>query len=114
VNVPASRESVWALGLYAGMTGEFLAATHILVPRVEHSIRTLLVRAGKVPVFWKKHGYEELPDLNAVLRNPDPPKILGNDLVFTMTVVNRFGGNLRNDLAHGLLETSAFYSETAV
>jgi hypothetical protein len=113
--VPASRESVWALGLYAGMTGDFLTATHILVPQVEHSIRTLLVRAGKVPVVWKKNGYEELPDLNAVLRDPDTAKILGSDLVFTMTAVfvDRFGGNLRNDLAHGLLETSAFYSETA-
>lgn len=114
--VPQSRESVWALGLHAGMTGDFLTATHLLVPQVEHSIRTLLVRAGKVPVVWKKHGYEELPDLNAVLRDPDTAKILGNELVFTMTAVfvDRFGGNLRNDLAHGLLETSAFYSETAV
>jgi hypothetical protein len=114
--IPASRESIWAMGLQAGMTGDFLTATHLLVPQVEHSIRTLLVRSGKVPVVWTTQGYEELPDLNAVLRDPEAAKILGKDLVFTMTAifVNRFGGNLRNDLAHGLLETSAFYSETSV
>jgi Domain of unknown function (DUF4209) len=114
--VPASRESIWALGLHAGTTGDFLTATHVLVPQIEHSIRTLLVRSGKVPVVWTRQGYEELPDLNAVLREPQTEKLLGKDLVFAMTAVfvNRFGGNLRNELAHGLLETGAFYSETAV
>jgi hypothetical protein len=114
--IPPSRESIWALGLQAGMMGDFLTATHVLVPQVEHSIRTLLVRSGTVPVVWTKEGYEELPDLNAVLRDHQTTKILGEDLVFVMTAVfvNRFGGNLRNDLAHGLLETSAFYGETAV
>lgn len=86
------------------------------MPQVEHSIRVLLVRSGKVPVTWTKQGYEELPHLNAVLRDPHTAKLLGEDLVFTLTVVfvNRFGGSLRNDLAHGLVETSAFYGETAV
>jgi hypothetical protein len=114
--IPRSRESIWAFGLQAGMMGDFLTATHVLVPQVEHSIRILLVRSGKVPVAWTKQGYEELPDLNAVLRDPQTTKILGEDLVFALTAVfvNRFGGNLRNDLAHGLLETSAFYGETAV
>jgi len=114
--VPAGRESIWAAGLHAGLTGDFLTAVHFLVPQVEQSIRTLLTRSGKVPVVWTKNGFEELPDLNSVLRDPQTTKILGKDLVFALSsvFVNRFGGNLRNDFAHGLLETGAFFSETAV
>lgn len=114
--VPSGRESIWAMGLHAGMIGDSLSAVHILVPQVEHSLRALLLRSGKVPVAWTKDGYEEAPDLNAVLRDPALEAILGKDLLFTMTAlfVNRFGGNLRNRLAHGLMETGEFFGDTAI
>ena len=98
------------------MIGDSLSAVHILVPQVEHSLRALLLRSGKVPVAWTKDGYEEAPDLNAILRDPALETILGKDLLFTMTAlfVNRFGGNLRNRLAHGLMETGEFFSDMAI
>lgn len=114
--VPPGRESIWAMGLHAGMLGDSLSAVHILVPQVEHSLRALLLRSGKVPVAWTKDGYEEAPDLNAILRDPEMEQLLGTDLLFTMTslFVNRFGGNFRNRLAHGLVETDEFFSDTAI
>lgn len=114
--VPASRESIWARGLHAGMIGDFLTSAHVLVPQVEHSIRALLLRSGKVPVTWTKDGYEEAPDLNDVLRDPETEKVLGKDLLFTFrsVFVNKIGGNFRNRLAHGLVETEEFFGDTSI
>lgn len=114
--VPASRETIWARGLYAGMIGDFLTSAHVLVPQVEHSIRALLLRSGKVPVTWTKDSYEEAPDLNDVLRDPETEKILGKDLLFTFksVFVNKIGGNFRNRLAHGLVETEEFFGDTSI
>lgn len=114
--VPPSRESIWARGLYAGMIGDFLTSTHVLVPQVEHSIRVLLLRSGKVPVTWTWDGYEEAPDLNDVLRDPETEKVLGKDLLFTFksVFVNKIGGNFRNRLAHGLIETEEFFGDTSI
>jgi hypothetical protein len=114
--IPASRESLWARGLHAGMVGDFLTSTHVLVPQVEHSIRALLQRSGKTPVSWTKDGYEEAPDLNAVLRDEETEKILGKDLLFTLSavLVNKIGGNFRNRLAHGLIETEEFFGDASI
>ena len=43
-------------------------------------------------------------------------RVLGKDLLFTLTAifVNPIGGGLRNRLAHGLMNTEEFFSDTAI
>src|SRR5260370_12559785 len=37
--VPRGREAIWAKGLHAGFTYDFIVSTHLLIPHIEHSIR---------------------------------------------------------------------------
>jgi hypothetical protein len=55
---------------------------------------------------------QEERDLNILLRFPEVTEMFGEDTVFEMQglLVERFGANLRNRIAHGLLGDSGFYS----
>ncbi|MGZ5436798.1 MAG: DUF4209 domain-containing protein, partial [Pyrinomonadaceae bacterium] len=113
--VPSGRETLVARGLYAGLNGDFLVATHLLVPQVEESVRYVLMQAGVIASSLDDKGVQEEIDLNRTLRSSKftetLSKLLGEDLLFELRslLVERFGANLRNDLAHGLLDHDSFY-----
>lgn len=46
--VPAGREFLFAKGLHAGLTGDHLVATHLLMPQIENSIRHILSSRGEL------------------------------------------------------------------
>lgn len=113
--VPEGREPLFARGLHAGMNGDFDIAVHLLIPQIEHSLRTIIHR--RVPI-----NEEEIETRRELLLNPEWPHIgqslcghlatelagaLGNDgesIAFALRVllIERFGGNLRNRVLHGL------------
>jgi Domain of unknown function (DUF4209) len=105
--VPPGREMIYARGLHAGLTGDTLVAAHLLAPQMENSIRSLLVRSGKIVSGLDDQGIQDEFSLNTVLRNyqTDLIAILGKDLWFDLCglLVERFGSNMRNNLAHGLM-----------
>lgn len=114
--VPAGRELLYAQGLSAGMSGDFLVAVHLLIPQVEHSIRYVLAQQGVITTAIDDDGIQAEFDLNKTLKAPqfnEPlTRVLGEDLFFNLRglLVERFGANLRNDMAHGLLDADQFYS----
>lgn len=114
--VPTGREMLVARGLYAGLNGDFLVSTHVLVPQVEESVRYLLHQAGVIASSMNDKGVQEEIDLNRTLRfskyTQTLSEVLGDDLVFELRglLVERFGANLRNDMAHGLLDHDSFYA----
>lgn len=118
--VPQGRERLFAKGLFEGMQGEFMTATHLLVPQIENALRQLLEQQGILTSGVDQEGIQEEYDLNRMLREPqfaEPlTKVLGGDTVFDLRglLVERFGSNLRNDMAHGLLQDGAFYSVSCV
>jgi hypothetical protein len=114
--VPPGREWIFARGYLAGLRGDFLEALHLLVPQVENSLRYLLNRQGTVTSSLSSEGIQEEYDLNVLLEMQELEQILGNDLLFDLqgTLVNRFGFNFRNLMAHGLLEQNDFYSPSAI
>jgi hypothetical protein len=59
-----------------------------------------------------REGHYEERDLNQLLAMPESKELLGENLHFTLTAIltSRFGDNLRNDLAHGLVEPNRFCS----
>ena len=114
--VPPHREGFFARGLHAGLTGDFLVACHLLVPQVEHAIRFVLNERCVITTTMSSEGIQEERDLRQLLELPKLTELLGADLVFDLKglLVDRFGANLRNLLAHGLLELGHFYSQQAV
>ena len=117
--VPAGRESIFLRGLFAGLRGDFLVAAHLLVPQVENSIRELLYNyAGERRTSKLKDDLTQPErDLNELLYRDDVKRIMGEDLLFdlqSLLVAPGFGANLRNQLAHGLMDVDQFYADEAV
>lgn len=114
------REEIYARGFFTGMQGDFLVATHLLIPQIEHSLRYLLYRHGEITSFidTDNGGVQDEYLLNVLLRDEDNKlkNIIGEDLLFDLTcLLNRkgFGHNLRNTVCHGFLNISDFSTHSA-
>ncbi|MEH2069566.1 MAG: DUF4209 domain-containing protein [Nostoc sp.] len=114
--VPPGREQQFAKGLYAGLTGDFFTSTHILIPQIENSVRYLLRKHGALPSKIDiDKGIEDERDLNTTLfpRNyPQINLIFDEDTLFDLQglLIERLGSNLRNRMAHGLINDGEFNS----
>jgi hypothetical protein len=114
--VPEGHEHIYAQGLLAGLKGDFLTATHLLIPQLENSISHILSRSGVIVSKLDSFGTQEGKDLGALLYEPRLEGLLGEDLVFDLQglLVERFGTNLRNTIAHGLMGDDEFASPTVL
>jgi hypothetical protein len=105
--VPGNRARLFARGLLAGFEGDFVVAAHLLIPQVENCLRHILSARGHRVSGLDQKGIQEEMDLNEVLPTyaQELEATFGEDTVFDLRglLVERFGTNLRNRLAHGLL-----------
>lgn len=115
-SVPIGREDLFTIGIHAGIHGRFIEALHVLIPQLEHLLRILLKNRGVVTSGIDQSGIQKEFDLNILLTMQETEKLLGLDLVFALRVIftERNGYNLRNEMAHGMLPSSAFFSEAAI
>ncbi|NJL42345.1 MAG: DUF4209 domain-containing protein, partial [Pseudanabaena sp. SU_2_4] len=112
--VPPNREYLFAKGLYAGLTGDFFAATHILIPQIENSVRYLLERQGMRTSSLDK-GIQNEYFLTSTLYPKNYPiitSIFDEDTLFDLQglLVEHSGSNLRNRMAHSLINDDEFSS----
>ncbi|HYX72539.1 MAG TPA: DUF4209 domain-containing protein [Nitrososphaera sp.] len=114
--VPEGREALFARGLYAGLTGDYVMAAHLLAPQIENSLRYILQLQGEVTSNLTRHDAQNLYDLNRILNDPKLEakliQVLGEDHVFHLKglLVQHYGANLRNEIAHGTLGVNEFNS----
>lgn len=108
--LPGGRLGLFAVGIYAGLCGRFAEAIHILIPQLEHLIRTSLNERGVITSGIDQEGVQNEFDLNRLLSIPEAEMLFGEDLLFALRVlfVERSAYNLRNQLAHGMLASGAF------
>jgi len=113
--VPAGRESIFARGLYAGLAGDFLVATHLLIPQLDNSLRSLLERRGVIVSGLEEDGAQPERGLNTTLAHPEATALFGEDTVFDLRglLVEKAGSNLRHEAMHGLLDEGAFTTTEA-
>ncbi len=114
--VPKNRERLFGKALFAGYEKDFVAALHLLVPQIEHMVRWHLKAAGIKTTNLDKDGIENENGLSALMELPEVTQIFGEDLSFELKalVCDAFGPNLRNELAHGLLDDEACHSAYAI
>ena len=104
--VPPNREKLFGRALYAGYVRDFVASIHLLSPQVEHTVRYLLQLKGVVTTTLSEDGAHNEKGLNALMEAPEVVDVLGEDMAFEIDALfcSQFGGNLRNSIAHGLLD----------
>jgi hypothetical protein len=88
---------------------------HLLVPQIENSIRYVLNQNGVITTTLR-NGIQKEKDINDLLPSEEVKDVLGEDLVFDLRgiLIERFGHNLRNESAHGLMPEAAFYDASSV
>lgn len=113
--VPSGREGIFARGLHAGLTGDFLVAAHLLIPQLDNSIRTLVERRGEIVSGLETDGTQPERGLNTTLAHPEATQILGADVIFDLRglLVEKTGSNMRHETAHGLLDEGTFMTAEA-
>lgn len=114
--VPESRIPIFQRGLRAGLEGDYLVSTHLLVPQLENCFRRVLNQHGILTTFVKQDGTQDEHPLNTVMESEAFPQIFGEDLAFELRglLAERAGHNLRNNTCHGLLPTGEFYGPASV
>ncbi len=114
--VPSERVPLVAKGLKAGFDGDFIVALHLLVPQLEHLIRTHLQNKGAKTTTVDADGIQMEAGLSTLVRLPEMEAVFGSDLTFEIRALfcDGFGPNLRNELAHGLLDPGALLSAESI
>jgi hypothetical protein len=114
--VPHGHELIWAHGLLHGLNNDFASAACILVPQIEHLVRTHLKQSGVHTLVTDDNGVETEKGLASLLEDPKTAEVLGQDLVFELQALltQQEGTNLRNTIAHGLAADHDLFSEPSV
>jgi hypothetical protein len=101
--VTQGHELLFARGLRAGFVGDFIVASHLLMPSLEASIRRFM-RAKGVITSTLRDGVQQVFSLNMLLNAPQANEMMGDDLVFNLRSLlsEPAGDNLRNRALHGL------------
>jgi hypothetical protein len=79
-------------------------------------VRAFLKAHGTYTLFVDERGVESEKSLNALLEMPEADRAFGPNLTLELRALlcEQLGPNLRNDLAHGLLNDPQSWSAAAV
>ena len=114
--VPRGRERLFGKALYAGFDRDFTVAMHLLAPQIEHMVRFHLKNAEVKTTNLDIDGIENENGLSTLIGLPEAEAVFGKDLSFEIKALfcDALGPNLRNELAHGLLDDDSFHSIHAI
>lgn len=98
-----------------GFNYGFAVAVHLLTPQIEHIVRSHLRAAGAQTRHMERDGVENELGLSSLMDLPEATQVFGN-LAFEIRTLfcEPTGFNLRNSLAHGLLDDAELHSDALV
>ena len=104
--VPKGRERIIRSAVYMVLKGQFYEALHILAPQAEHLFRTLAKEVGALTVTLEADGTSKEKTLTAIFNLQELLESYDNDILFVFKGLlnEEAGANIRNEIAHGLLE----------
>ncbi|MCD8898577.1 DUF4209 domain-containing protein [Mammaliicoccus sciuri] len=95
-------------GISRFLEKDYLSALHILVPQFESTVRRMFSKAGYSTTSIRKGNTQQEVTFNEFLLRDDVKSAFGNDVhkLIQIVMVEQSGLNLRNEIAHGLIEFS--------
>lgn len=114
--IPPGHEGLILRGILAGFEGDYVTASHLLVPQFEACFRYVLEAHGVHLTTFKADGTEPYKLWGGMLDVPKTAEIFGEEYIFEIEgiLLNEAGYNFRNKLAHGMLTESECISIPAV
>ncbi|WP_240792539.1 DUF4209 domain-containing protein [Bacillus thuringiensis] len=104
------NEELLKTGIKHYLQGDYLSASHVLIPYIEATLRNIIhVVGGNIHKPNKKGGFDKIL-LGDILASSELKDVLGEDAIFYFKLVYNDvrGYNLRNNMAHGLVSPSYF------
>ena len=114
--VPPSRDRLYGKALYHGYNRDFASALHLLTPQIEHMVRHHLKVRQVTTTSLNPEGIETENGLSTLVELPETKEVFGEDLAFELKALfcSPYGANLRNEVAHGLIEEAGCFSAHSV
>lgn len=114
--IPQNRREAFAKGLAAGLTGDYITALSILVPQLENALRCLAEELGGIIYGMASDGTERVRTMDDIIKLPEITDNLDEDVLINIQALflSRYGANLRNCVAHGMINDSDFHSAICV
>lgn len=113
--IPPGHEGIFLRGLHSGFHGDFLVASHLLVPQIENSLRHVLESHGVDVSNLMSDGTQPVKVLGAIFNMKETEKIFGESLCFELRgcLIQKTGFDFRNRVAHGFVSEAECYSVAA-
>ena len=107
--VPKSLIHEWVLVIFYGIKGDFFVAMQILAPLLENTCRLLLKKEGEITIQREQNGIERELNLGKLLEIQKMKDVFGELNVFYLKNLycNPAASNIRNDVAHGILNINS-------
>ncbi|WP_335923892.1 DUF4209 domain-containing protein [Shewanella indica] len=114
--VPTNREKLMSYALWHGFEYDFGNAIHLLSPQFEHLARMQLKAVGAQTSNIDPNGLENENGLSTLMDLPEALDVFGKDGVFEIKALftESLCSNLRNEVAHGLLDDDSAYSAASI
>ena len=114
--IPQRHELLYLRGLLAGLQNDPVISTHLLVPQLENSLRHILKQQGFIASNMTSEMIQDEYTLGKVLALPELNQVLTEDIIFSLKglLVGRMGGNIRNEVCHGLYHYGQFYDAQTI
>lgn len=105
--IPNDRKQLFKLGFVYGLNGDLYTSLHLLVPQMENFFRELATLCGGVVYSVDEDGTEQTKTLKSVFDIPELVECYEEDIlsIFEGLLNQKAGANLRNKVAHGLLDS---------
>lgn len=103
--VPQDRIAIYKRAIISGFEGDLLLFSHLIVPQIENSVRTIFGMNKLKITSVSPLGIQQEKDLNQLLPDINAEKIFGKDLLWEMRslFIEKTGPNFRNRICHGLM-----------
>lgn len=104
--IPRDRENVIKMALDMFFSDKKYEAIHILIPQTENIFRNIATELGGLTVKLKANGTSEDKMLTDIFKIPELKAGYNNDILFIFEgLLNKqSGANIRNKVAHGIVE----------
>lgn len=101
---PSSQQELLVAGIAKYINGDYLSANHILTPRIEVVLRSIVEQSGGTVLKEARGGGFYLRNVDELLRSEQMLNTFGSDICLYLRVLlsDPRGWNVRNDICHGL------------
>lgn len=114
--VPIERRKIIEKGIRLAFEGDYYAAVHILAPQAENIFRYIAKTAGALTVTLENDGSSKQKTLTSIFDLPELLDCYDNDIIFLFKGLlnEQSGANIRNEIAHGIMEEAKGSTGTCI